>query len=428
MPFTQRFVKLLFGIPLLVALSLLWQPFAFVAVAHASCLVVLLLVDMKDLPARKGVAAIRRLTPTIGIGLEKEYEIEIRNRSTALRPHEIIDSVPPQISWRAIKESGSAPPTFVMKGLERGAYRVGPVYARFVGKLGLAERRFKLPENQEIRVIPHTPGLSDQRLRRGLLRSAGNRRLRLTGKGDEFESLRFYHADDDPRHIDWRSTARKGKLLTRSYQPESKQRVMVAMDLGRTMIGRSGDISKADTVLNHCLLMAHTALAEGDSVGFLGFADSVIARMPIASGKRQIHQLLELSAHLDAQPVETDYRLLLRELSVWERKRSLLILFTDFIDETQTEDLRTVLATLGRKHRLLLVAVRDPELYALANSSATTDDEAFAVAAAAHLIMHRNVALKQLQQMGVVVADLDQRDLATGIVERYLRMREAAVF
>ena len=297
-----------------------------------------------------------------------------------------------------------------------------------MGKLGLAERRFKLRNQQDLRVIPHTPGLADQRLRRGLLRSAGNRKLRLTGKGDEFESLRFYHADDDPRHIDWRSTARKGKLLTRSYQPESKQRVMIALDLGRTMLGRLGDISKADSALNHCLLMAHTALAEGDSVGFVAFADSVLARMPIASGKRQIHRLLELSAHLDANPVETDYRLLLRELSIWERKRSLLILFTDFIDETQTEELRIVLASLGKKHRLLLVAIRDPELYELAKSPAESEEQAFAAAAAAHLIMHRNVALRQLQQSGVVIADLEQSDLATGIVERYLRMREAAIF
>jgi uncharacterized protein (DUF58 family) len=161
------------------------------------------------------------------------------------------------------------------------------------------------------------------------LRSAGNRLLRLSGRGDEFESLRQYQADDDPRHIDWRSTARKGKVLTRSYQPESKQRVLIALDLGRTMLGRSGDISKSDVVLNHCLLMAHTALAEGDAVGFIAFADKVSARMPVASGKRQIHQLLDLAADLDAEAVESAYRLLRRDLSVWERKRSLVILFTD---------------------------------------------------------------------------------------------------
>ena len=74
------------------------------------------------------------------------------------------------------------------------------------------------------------------------------------------------------------------------------------------------------------------------------------------------------------------------------------------------------------------MAVRDPELYELAKSPAQNDDEAFATSAAAHLIMHRNVALRSLQKMGVVIADLEHQDLATGIVERYLRMREAAVF
>ena len=427
MPFTLKFVRLLFGVPLLVVLSWLWPPLLYASVLYAVTLVVLLLWDRRQLPARNDLQFTRRLDPTIGIGAEKSYTLDVRNRAATIAPAEIVDTLPSEIVISDARLDG-ATMEYRVKALERGEYEIGPAYARFIGSLGLAERRFTFPVTQPIRVIPHTPGLGEQRLRRGALRAAGNRRLRLSGRGDEFESLRSYQAGDDPRHIDWRSTARKGKLLTRSYQPESKQRVLIALDLGRTMLGRSDDIGKADAVLNHCLLMAHTALAEGDSIGFLAFSEKVLARMPISSGKRQIHQLLELSAHLDAAPVESDYRLLLRELSIWERKRSLLILFTDFIDETQTEDLRAALMALGRKHRILLVAVRDPELYTLAKSSPENAEEAFATAAASHLVMHRQLAVRALQQAGIIVADLEHQDLAAGIVERYLRMREAAIF
>lgn len=428
MPFTQRFVWLLLGVPILVAMSTLWQAFALFAIVYAVALVGLLMVDIRSLPAKGDISIARRVAPTIGIGSEKTYQIEVRDRKNRTTPIATIDTVPVGIGVTPLEQPEPSVFSWLLRGLERGDHELGPVYLRFIGTLGLAERRFTFPDPQTVKVIPHTPGTSEQRLRRGALRTTGNRRLRLTGKGDEFESLRVYQADDDPRHIDWRSTARKGKLLSRSYQPESKQRVMIALDLGRTMLGRSDDISKVDSVLNHCLLMAHTALAEGDSIGFLAFSDRVVARMPISSGRRQIHQLLELSADVDAEPVESDYRLLLRELSIWERKRSLIILFTDFIDETQTEDLRAALLTLGKRHRLLVVAVRDPELYSLSKAGASNADEAFATAAASHLVMHRTVAVRALQQGGVMVADLEHHDLAIGIVERYLRLREAAVF
>jgi uncharacterized protein (DUF58 family) len=83
---------------------------------------------------------------------------------------------------------------------------------------------------------------------------------------------------------------------------------------------------------------------------------------------------------------------------------------------------------MGKRHRLLVVAVRDPELYELAHTVPANADEAFAVAAASHLVLHRNVAVRGLEKSGVMVADLQHEDLAVGLVERYLRMREMAAF
>ena len=397
------------------------------ALIYGLVLVSLLIADYRSLPTRKDVSISREISPNLGIGAAKDYWVEIKNRTNKGEPTQFVDALPPDMEWvETVTTDGGR--RIRIRGLKRGEFEIGPAFLRFVGRLGLAERRMMFPETTAVRVIPQTPGLTDQKMRKGMLRESGSRLIRLSGRGDEFESLRVYQADDDPRHIDWRSTARRGKLLTKSYQPESKQRVMIGLDLGRTMLGRSGDISKTDMVLNHCLLMAHTALAEGDSVGFIAFSDRIMARMPVLSGKRQIHQLLQQAADLEPEAVESDYRVLLRELSVWERKRTLLILFTDFIDETQTEELRATLMTLGRRHRLLVVAVRDPELYELSKRSAQNADEAFAVAAAAHLAMHRNVAVRALRLAGITVADLEHDELAKGIVERYLRMRETAVF
>ena len=103
------------------------------------------------------------------------------------------------------------------------------------------------------------------------------------------------------------------------------------------------------------------------------------------------------------------------------------MLFTDFIDESQIEELQSVLLQLRKKHRVLVAAVRDAELFEMSLAAASDEKEAFAVAAASHLLSLRRRALANMQAAGVMAVDLNQDELAPGVVERYLAMREQAI-
>lgn len=394
-----------------------------------------LFYDMQSLPARESVSVERDISTDVSVASKNEGKLKVRVRAEGPVYLQVVETAPQHSKISPDTQAGVAEPgrtavfSYSLVPYQRGQFTIGPVYLRAIGKWGLAERKMCIENEQEIRVIPDLSAARrhDLRLRRGLMRRQGNRTLRIRGHGDEFESLRQYVPDDDPRWIDWRSTARRGKMLTKQFQPESRQRIIMAVDLGRLMLGKKGDFSKLDAVLNSCILLAHAAVRAGDSVGFIAFGSELQGKAPAATGRRQVRNILSQIAPLNAAPVETDFRILLRELGTLERRRALVVLFTDFIDESQIEELQSVLLQLRKKHRVLVAAVRDAELFEMSLAAASDEKEAFAVAAASHLLSLRRRALANMQAAGVMAVDLNQDELAPGVVERYLAMREQAI-
>ena len=436
MPYTTRFLFLLAGAPLLLALSY-WLPAAGIAaLVYTSILILLLFRDLAGLPRAVDIGITCTIDKDLSVATDNSMALQIRVRGKRTARAEIRETVPKEIQLTpetAICELLPNKPCelqFRVRPTRRGRYTIGPVYIRLTGVAGLAERKIRIEVTDEVNVIPDLLATRkyDLRLRRGLIKQAGMRTMRLAGRGGEFESLRTYSQDDDPRHIDWKSSARRGKMLTKQYQPESKQRIIISIDLGRLMLGKFGEVAKLDAVLNATLLLSHAALREGDSVGLIAFADELAGKLRTGAGSRQIKLLLRQISALEARPVESDYRLLLRELSTVERRRALVVIFTDFIDESQIDDMLLTLLALRRKHRILVAAVRDAEIFQLAHATASTSREAFGAAAASHLLLQRRAAIAKLESAGILVADLGQEELGFGVVERYLQLRESAAF
>ena len=91
------------------------------------------------------------------------------------------------------------------------------------------------------------------------------------GDGMDFDSLRDYLPGDDPRRVDWRATARRGRLVVRQYQHERNHTVLIAVDASRLMAGDVDGRSKLDHAVDAGLALAYAALQAGDRVGLLAF-------------------------------------------------------------------------------------------------------------------------------------------------------------
>ncbi len=143
-----------------------------------------------------------------------------------------------------VPAGSSAYATYSIRPIERGDTQVGRVFLRYRTPLKLAERWASADLKQSVRVYPNLQ--ESKRHTLYLIRSRQielERRLkRQPGVGREFESLREYRDGDEPRDICWTATARRGKLITKTYQVERSQSVLIVVDAGRLMLARVGGI------------------------------------------------------------------------------------------------------------------------------------------------------------------------------------------
>jgi uncharacterized protein (DUF58 family) len=321
-----------------------------------------------------------------------------------------------------------------VRPLRRGDFSFGNLNLRWLGPLGFYKRQAVVPATEAVKVYPnlHEIRKYDLLVRRDQLAEMGLRNVRLRGEGTAFESLRDYTPDDPYRSINWKATARRGKPISTDYEPERSQRVLVMLDVGRMMRspiriddpgGVSWNMAKVDFVLNSVLLFSYVATLKGDQVGLLVFADGVRQFIAPQSGRAHFQKLLDTMYALESEPVEADYGRALNYLRANNKKRSLVVLFTDLSGARASESLLLNLPRLVPRHLPLLVTIRDPALDNEARQAVVDSASVYRRAVAEELIDERRLLLDNLQQRGVLTLDVAAEHLTMAVVNRYLQLK-----
>jgi uncharacterized protein (DUF58 family) len=314
-------------------------------------------------------------------------------------------------------------------GRTRGRHALGPVVLRASGPLGLAQRSLEYPLADQITVAPSLAGIRRYRLLalQHRLRDAGVRAVRRRGEGTTFEALREYVAGDEPRHLDWKASARRGRLITRQYTVEQGQTIVVAIDAGRLMTQLAGPVSRFEHALSAALVLADVAVGSGDRVGCLVFDDQPRVFVPPGRGRGALAAIREALIPANASMVEPDYASAFRTLAARNRKRSLIVLFSDVIDPRASHALIAHTSRSAVRHLPLVVALRNDELAEAAvpqeHSSSTRLYES---AAAEELLSARDEALRTMRKAGVSVLDVSPRQMSAAVVNRYLEIKARA--
>jgi uncharacterized protein (DUF58 family) len=258
-------------------------------------------------------------------------------------------------------------------------------------------------------------------------REAGFRNLRRLGEGRSFESLREWSPGDDSRAIDWKATARRGHLVTRQYEDERRQHVMMLIDAGRMLTAEIDGRSRLESAIDAALELAHSAVRHDDDIGLLVFADEILAYVPPARGRRALRQVLEGLSTIEGRLVEPHYPAAFAYLASKNRRRALSVLFTDVIDRTASEALVSHASSLRPRHLPLAVTLRDPALDLLATARPTSETGAFERAAAEELLGAREAALAEMRGRGLLVLDTLPDRAAKAVVEQYERLKRRAL-
>ncbi|HEX6493515.1 MAG TPA: DUF58 domain-containing protein [Candidatus Dormibacteraeota bacterium] len=310
----------------------------------------------------------------------------------------------------------------------RGSGHFGRTVVRAEGPWRLGWRQSSLGAPATVRVDPDLSAVRsfEALARRGQLAEMGVRSLRRPGEGTEFERVRDAVPDDPLRTINWRATARSGRLMATELIPERAQPVIICLDHGRLMGVGAGALTKLDHAINAALLLVHVALRSGDRAGLLAFDDRVTVALGPRAGRGQMRAVLDAMQPLRAGLIEADYDEALAYLSRWQRRRALLAIFTDVLDTDQGAALLRQCARLRRRHLPLVITVRDPALDDAARMVPRDAPDAYARAVAGGLLADREASLQVLRRSGVDCIDADARTLSPRLVNRYLELKRRA--
>ncbi len=314
--------------------------------------------------------------------------------------------------------------------MRRGIRELGPTYALWRSRIGLFSIRAQVASGGSIAILPSASAPQRQKglTQRSLRDELGIRPRAARGEGTEFESLREYVSGDDPRHVDWHASARRGRLIVRQHQTERHHTVVIAVDTGRLMAGQIEATSKLDYAIDCAIALARASKEYGDRVGFLAFDRELRVFTRPRAGFGGIGGIVRATLPLNPFPFEPNYRVLVETLARHQKRRALVVVLTDFVEGSASRELQEYLAVLARRHVVMLVAMRDRLLGELdTRDPAITRERLYRRLALQDLAAEREAALARIAAFGAQTLDLDPARITAPVLNRYLAIRQAAL-
>ncbi|MCE9605156.1 MAG: DUF58 domain-containing protein [Planctomycetia bacterium] len=417
-------VYLLFPLP-----PLFWS-----IVASAVALVVAAFLEIRRVLSRFRSLRVERALPNV-IGRNLPFVVAWRLANDGLEPihGELRDVAPAHAEprfmvppFRLEPQAGESQIAQSFRIPIRGRHTFGPLWIRLHGDLGLIEIQREIDSGNVIKVLPEKFASREE-----LMKDEGaaqmlldkNVRTRSFGVGTEFESLVEFREGDDPRRIDWRTTARLRHPVVRRFQIERHRDVMVVVDCGRLMGAETDRGTKLDCAIDAGLILARTALQSGDRCGFALYDDELRGYLPPVSGVPSLQALAETVYAAKSEFRESDFGPIFSALQLRQAKRSLLIVISDIVDVETSAQFRASLAQLSKRHVVLLAALRTPMLDRIVREPVETMLDGAKKAVTFRIVRERALVMQSLRHAGVFVLDIEPSKLTVPLVNRFVELR-----
>lgn len=399
--------------------------------AGLALLAILAAVDALRLYGRAAPTLLRQLPSALPLGVDREIALRLENDSPHPQQLSVYDHPPSCMAVYDLPQRLQLPPGegaelhYRVHPLVRGSFEFAQTELRLRSPWRLWDRRLRVGQHEAVRVYPNFAALTrfallatDHRLSQ-----IGVLKRRRRGQGMDFHQLREYREGDIQRQIDWKATSRMGRLISREYQDERDQQIILLVDCGRRMQARDDALSHMDHVLNAALLLAFVALRQGDAVGLATFGGSqrfVAPRKSMAT----INTLM--SASFDLQPTlhSPDFLLAARDLITRQRKRALVVILSNLRDEDD-DTLLPALQLLQQRHLVLLASLREGILGQSLRAPVRALEDALTHAATAEYLERRRDNFRRLSGHGISSVDVEPAQLPLALVNRYIDVKRA---
>lgn len=414
-------------------ISAIWPWAAWLILAAVLSLLVMAAADYRFI--KKAFEAIRfkrTLPNSAGRGADCNVGLELINPSQHSLSGTLRD-LPPEgatpETWQydiLLESNGVIEQTYSCIIPERGKHQWEAACLRLKGFLGILEGQKAIGKAQSVKVYPESAVPDGEyqvftQIEFDLKKSSSTRRR---GEGMDFETIDRFVEGDDPRHIDWPSTARSGEFMVRRYQQDQHREIVILLDCGRLMGAQTSAGNKLDRAVDAALLLFRIAGHRGDSCSFGVYDNQVRSFLLPQRGIGAYKRVLENVYDVECSFIESDFSVMFSKLQQKQRKRSLVVIISDVVDSDTSGRMKRALAELKKQHVVVFAAMRTPALSNYANQVVDTTRDVMRQAVAMQLEQEREKALHQISKLGVTVLDTEPEGLTVPLLNQYIRIRE----
>lgn len=313
---------------------------------------------------------------------------------------------------------------FVIRTTRRGMVRLERVWLRADGPLRMAARNESRKLGIAVAVAPNIAAVKREALAFAAADAPLGAKPQIEkGSGTEFEALRDYASGLDRRAIDWKHSARHGKLVCKEFQTERNHQVVLALDTGHLMGQPVDGVPKLDRACTALLLLGYASLKSGDRVGFCAFDARMRAFLAPHGNLKMLARLQRAAAAVDYSLQETNFTLALTELGGRLTRRSLIVVATDFVDTVTAALMVENIGQLAKKHLVVFLTFANTALHRHFLATVESVRDVSRAVVAHDLLRERQAVLSRLSRLGVLCVEAPTERLGSELVNRYLAIK-----
>ena len=389
------------------------------------------IADIAMLWHRRGITASRQCSDRFSCGDDNEVALHIDSSYPFAIDLNVIDEVPHIFQRRDInfahrlQPHGTCRIVYHLRPTRRGVYGFGRIRVFVSTVLGLVQRRFTCDRPVDVKVYPSYLMLNRYELlaMSNNLTELGIKRIRRAGNNTEFEQIKEYVQGDEYRSINWMASARRNQLMVNVYQDERSQQIFNLIDKGRVMQQAFKGMTLLDYAINASLVLSYVAVRKEDKAGLMTFNEDLDEFLQAAKSSTQMQNILETLYAQETDFGETDYSALLINVNRLIRKRSLLVLYTNFAGLNSLQRQLPYLRQLNQRHRLLVVFFADEEISEFIDQKPLDSEEYYQQIIAEKISREKQLIVTTLQQQGILSLLTTPDHLSINVINRYLEIK-----
>ncbi|MXV38812.1 DUF58 domain-containing protein [Flavobacteriaceae bacterium Ap0902] len=434
---SNRFFYALGVVAVLYILSFFFDAIAFLPPIVLMLLLIILVIDIVLLfNTKKGIIAQRILPEKLSNGDENLTKIDIKNHYPFAIKVEVIDEAPFQFQLRdfrihkKIKSNGNEFFQYSLEPKERGEYHFGELNIFATSPIGLIKRRTKFSSNAMVPSYPsfiHLPKYELMAMQNEFM-LGGIKKIRKIGHTMEFEQIKDYVQGDDIRNINWKATAKRNQLMVNQYQEERAQRIYMLIDKGRTMKMPFDGLTLLDYSINASMALSHIVLKKKDNAGIMTFSKKIENVVPAESRSGQLKKIGEALYNVETNFYESDFSRLYVDLEVKVRRRSLILLFSNFETLDALNRQLRYLRGIAKNHLLVVVFFKNSAMDDLSKGKKLENiQNVYDQIIAEKFEYEKKLIRQELQKYGISSVYTAPENLSISVINKYLEVKARGI-